>query len=112
MIISCDDTVLQVNNNGVISFTTAVSEYTLAPLPLPDNFQLIAPYWADVDTRGTGAVWYRMTTDTELLMRTRQWVQTAFIDQSKFSPTSLFIATWEAVGYYSNHTDLVRVTCT
>ena len=100
--------ILQVNNNGVISFTIAVSAFTPTPFPLPGDFQLIAPYWADVDTRGTGAVWYRMTNDTALLNRAMQQIHTAFIDQSGFSPNFLFITTWEAVGYFSHKTDLVR----
>ena len=36
--------------------------YTPQEFPL-DNFPLIAPFWADVDTRGTGEVWYRNTTN-------------------------------------------------
>ena len=41
-----------INNNGSLSFKSAISTYT------PDAFPgapqpMIAPYWADVDTRGT-----------------------------------------------------------
>ena len=98
---------MQVNNNGDISFTTPVSAYTPQAFPLSGNLQLIAPYWADVDTRGTGSVWYRQTTDTWLLARARDEIQAAFINQASFNPTSLFIATWDHVGYYSRHTDKV-----
>ena len=48
----------KVNNNGDISFDDPVPTYTPQEFPL-DNFPLIAPFWADVDTRGTGMVWYR-----------------------------------------------------
>ncbi len=83
---------LYINNNGNISF---VSPYiTFTPNPFPDSsYNMIAPFWADVDTRGTydslgvstgdgGSVWYKIT------------------------PTSL-IVNWNQVGYFSNHTDLV-----
>ena len=98
---------LQVNNNGDISFTRAVSTYTPQAFPLSGNLQLIAPYWADVDTRGTGSVWYRQTTDSQLLARTRDEIRAAFINQATFNPTSLFIATWDHVGYYNRRTDKV-----
>src|SRR3972149_822712 len=43
-----------VNNNGNITFNAPVYNYT--PLPFPIAAQpMIAPYWADVDTRGGGA---------------------------------------------------------
>ena len=96
---------LQVNNNGDISFTTPVSTYTPQAFPLSGNLQLIAPYWGDVDTRGTGSVWYRETTDNQLLARARDEIQAAFINQATFNPTSLFIATWDHVGYFSANTD-------
>ncbi len=83
---------LYINNNGNISF---VSPYiTFTPNPFPDSsYNMIAPFWADVDTRGTydslgvfagdgGSVWYKIT------------------------PTAL-IVNWNQVGYFSYHTDLV-----
>lgn len=47
-----------VNNNGNISFTGPLSEFTPSPFPTASR-PIIAPYWADVDTRcGTcGAVY-------------------------------------------------------
>ena len=98
---------LQVNNNGDISFTGPISTFTPQAFPLSGNLQLIAPYWADVDTRGTGSVWYRQTTDTQLLARARDEIRAAFINQASFNPTSLFIATWDHVGYYNRRTDKV-----
>ena len=112
------------NNNGVLSFETAVSTFTPESFPLSEDFigdygdygtgsgvtgniGLIAPYWADVDTRGTGTVWYRETTDLLLLARAASDIQAAFISQGSFAPTYLFIATWDRVGYFSRQTDLV-----
>lgn len=40
-----------VNNNGNISFSGGVYNYTPTPFPIADR-PMIAPYWGDVDTRG------------------------------------------------------------
>lgn len=115
VITAVKNSILQVNNNGIISFLAAVSTFTPDPFPI-EGSPLIAPYWADVDTRGAGeessnvsnTVWYRITTDPELRARAMAEIQLAFIDQSSFTPTFLVIATWEEVGYFSQNTDLVR----
>ena len=99
------------NNNGAISFTRAISQYTPDDFPLNGTQDLIATYWGDVDTRPEdgGAVWYRETTDSVLLSRFRNEIQTAFPNQRDFIPISLFIVTWDHVGYYDQHTDKVRM---
>ncbi|MCW3085984.1 MAG: hypothetical protein JWP12_3350 [Bacteroidetes bacterium] len=73
---------LYINNNGNISFGTTYSTFTANAFP-DSAFQMVAPFWADVDTRGTGAVYYKIT------------------------PTSMIVK-WEAVGYYSTMTDKVN----
>ncbi|UJR78694.1 nidogen-like domain-containing protein [Sandaracinus amylolyticus] len=40
-----------VNNNGNITFSAGVSQYTPTAFPVADR-PMIAPYWGDVDTRG------------------------------------------------------------
>ncbi len=100
---------LQVNNNGAISFTAGVTQHTPDPFPLNGalSLELIAPFWADVDTRRTGTVWYRETTEPQLLARARNEIQTAFLNQGSFLPTIIFIATWDHVGYY--HIKAIKV---
>ena len=68
---------LYINNNGNISFTTPYNTFTAFTFPDP-SFNMIAPFWADVDTRSTngGNVWY------------------------KLNPHSLVIV-WDHVGYFS-----------
>ena len=101
---------MQVNNNGAFAFSI-LKTYDLRVFP--HHTSLIAPYWADVDTRprdnGTArnAVWYKTTSDPALLNRARDQVQLAFIDQVGFSPTLLIIATWDEVGYFEEKTDRV-----
>ena len=68
---------------------------------------MIAPFWADVDTRGTGNVFYRQTTDPNLLARATNEIKSAFRTSSNTTITNLLIVTWDAVGYYSQHTDKV-----
>ena len=98
----------QVNNNGVISFTIPVSAFTPEPFPLGNGLELIAPYWADVDTTGTGIVWYRETSNPDLLNRVQREIVRVFSAQQNFAPINLFIATWDHVGYYSSHADKVK----
>jgi hypothetical protein len=68
---------LYINNNGNISFTNPYNNFTAFAFPDP-SFNMIAPFWADVDTRSTngGNVWY------------------------KLNPHSLVIV-WDHVGYFS-----------
>ena len=103
-------TSLQVNNNGVISFDASVTDYTSEPLPISGSHVLLSPYWADVDTRPTNGsfVHYRQSTDQVLLNTTEEQIRELFSsDIETFTPTFLFIATWDHVGYYNLHTDKV-----
>ncbi|KAL9985251.1 hypothetical protein ACROYT_G007629 [Oculina patagonica] len=91
---------LFVNTNGVISFLVQVSQYTPDTFPLGDNRRLVAPFWADVNTRNGGEVFYRETTDPNLLQQATDDVTAAFVDQRKFKATWLFIATWYEVAFF------------
>lgn len=77
------------------------------------ELQIIAPYWADVDTsdsdtdREPGSVWYRESANAELLQKAEKSISSAFVNYENFVPTYLFIATWDHVGYFNGHTDKV-----
>jgi gliding motility-associated-like protein len=73
---------MYINNNGNISFGTTYGTFSAEAFPDP-GFVMVAPFWADVDTRGTGQVWYKVT------------------------PTYAIIR-WNNVGYYSSQTDKVN----
>ena len=79
---------LYVNNNGNLSFGAALSTYSAASFPRMGTgiVPLIAPWWADVDTRGGG--------------------QPAMNQVCFATETARFVATWYQVGYYSEHIDL------
>ena len=69
---------------------------------------IIAPFWADVDTRsGSGRVYYKQTTSIALRSRVARRVQMVYGEN--FTPTHLFIATWYRVGYYNRHMNRVSV---
>ncbi|XP_060075248.1 sushi domain-containing protein 2-like [Ylistrum balloti] len=91
---------LYVNTNGVISFLGVVSQYTPDPFPLDNSRRLIAPFWADVDIRNGGTVWYRETTNTSILRRATEEVRLFYPSQSRFVAAWVFIATWDDVAFY------------
>ena len=100
---------LQVSTNGLISFNEAEDSYT--PRPFPTTGFLIAPYWADAVTdtsSGNGNVYFRVTTDSQLLSNASQQIANAgFTGQQSFSPSYLIIVTWENVGYFEFGQDKV-----
>jgi hypothetical protein len=74
-----------VNNNGNITFSGPLSTYT--PFGLAASSQsIIAPFFADVDTRGAGSGLTTYGTGT-------------------YAGNTAFEALWPAVGYYGAHTD-------
>lgn len=77
-----------------------VSQYTPDAFPLGDNRSLVAPFWADVDTRNGGDVFYRETTDPNLLQQATNDVTATFVDQTTFKATWLLIATWYKVAFF------------
>jgi hypothetical protein len=67
---------IYINNNGNITFNGPLSQFSATAFPSTGN-AIVAPFWADVDTRnGNGQVVYKIT------------------------PTAVYI-NWEDVGYYS-----------
>ena len=97
----------QVNDNGVISFDSRYNVRTPLLLPLNGSYRIIAPYWADVDTRGAGQIFYRQSTDPSLLARASRELQTAFATSHNVTITNLLIVTWDDVGYYFRNYDKV-----
>nr|XP_021407972.1 sushi, nidogen and EGF-like domain-containing protein 1 [Lonchura striata domestica] len=100
---------LYVNNNGVVSFGTMVPEFTPQPFPLPGHHPFVAPYWADVDTRLGGNVFYRQSRDAQLLARLAQDLAPAVPPGDlPPQPTWAFVATWDRVAYFGAASDKVN----
>jgi MYXO-CTERM domain-containing protein len=76
---------LYLNNNGNITFSRQLGEYTPSPFPVASQ-PMIAPFWADVDTRGLPPP----------AQNNVNW----------FTSPGRFIATWHLVGYFGSHDDL------
>lgn len=77
-----NNTNMYINNNGNISFGSTYSTFSSNPFPTA-GFVMVAPFWADVDTRGTGSVWYKVT-------------------------STYAIIRWHNVGYYNQQTDKIN----
>lgn len=90
----------QVNNNGVISFNVQVSQFTPEAFPLSDSRSFIAPLWGDVHNGIRGDVYYRESTEQEILERATQDVRKYFKIMVSFTATWVFIATWTQVTFY------------
>ena len=78
-------TTFYVNNNGNISFRGVLGTFTPSPFPVAMQ-PIIAPWWADVDTRGAG-------------QPTRNNVCFAV-------EASRIVVTWHLVGFFSSHDTL------
>ena len=93
---------LQVNTNGAISFSRPISTYTPRSFPIGGGWELIAPYWADVDTRGgSGVIYYRVATDSGTRNKANSDIRQAFPSSARtFSANWVFVATWVNVKHY------------
>ena len=99
----------QVNNNGIISFDVSYSAFQPNAFPFSST-PIVAPFWADSDTRMNGNVWYgERSDDVLLLLRAQEDVQSYFSSQYNFEPNFLFVATWDSVHHYQDGT---KVSCT
>jgi hypothetical protein len=81
---------LWLNNNGSVTFGSPLSSYSPTSITAATSIPIIAPFWADVDTRvdptappppAGDQVWYDLDTQNKI-----------------------FTATWDNVGYYREHT--------
>ncbi len=71
-----------INNNGNITFSGPLSTFTPSAFPSTAFGAIVAPFFADVDTRplGSGLVYYKLE-------------------------ASRLTITWDSVGYFGNHID-------
>ena len=97
----------QVYQNGIISFDDDAFDVFRISYSNFAYSASIAPFYSSVDTRGTGNVFSRQTKDSYLLTRATNEIQLSFLSSTNVSIKNLLIVTWDAVGYYSNHTDKV-----
>ncbi|XP_078528048.1 uncharacterized protein LOC144804633 isoform X2 [Lissotriton helveticus] len=92
---------LYVNTNGLLSFLMPVRIYDPHPFPEMAYSAVVAVYWADVDIRIAGEIYYRQSTDPDLLQNATSDIKTYFPSYD-FTATWMFIATWDHVAYYNS----------
>ena len=85
-------------SNRMVTFDRS---FTGSPrmFPVPD-LSLIAPFWDVVDIGRFGNVFCRETSNATLLQRARDQLQELFPSSGNFTPTTLFIATWDRVAQF------------
>jgi len=92
---------IYINNNGNISFSAPYFAFTPDSFP-SSQFNMIAPFWADVDTRyGNGQTYFDSLTGT--------WVTTPGTGPNgrvryKITSSSLIVK-WDSVGYFPSMGD-------
>ena len=102
--------ILQVNNNGYISF--GEDYHHSRPTSFPIKQTIIAPFWADIDNTcyTSGDVYYRETTAKSILANVSNDIQSSLSLSSDFYPSSVVIATWHQVEHFKcSSDDKVRI---
>ena len=100
-----NDSGSQVNTNGILSFRSQYLQYFPEMFP-STGLPLIAPFWNDVNIRRFGNISYRITSNATLLQRARDQLQELFPSSGNFTPTTLFIATWDRVAPFGGGTQV------
>ncbi|XP_043926270.1 sushi, nidogen and EGF-like domain-containing protein 1 [Protopterus annectens] len=91
---------LYVNNNGILSFLREVSQFTPVAFPIANDRRVVAAFWADVDNRRAGEVYYRESKDPIILQRATEDIHSYFKEFSTFIAHWVFIATWYRVTFF------------
>ncbi|XP_056132458.1 LOW QUALITY PROTEIN: sushi, nidogen and EGF-like domain-containing protein 1 [Lampris incognitus] len=94
---------LYVNNNGLVSFLREVSQFTPVAFPIAGDRRVVAPFWADVDNRRAGQVFYRESMNPFILKRATDDVRTYFSEFPNFNATWILISTWHQVTFYGGN---------
>uniref|UniRef100_A0A665UQD8 Sushi, nidogen and EGF-like domain-containing protein 1 n=1 Tax=Echeneis naucrates TaxID=173247 RepID=A0A665UQD8_ECHNA len=94
---------LYVNNNGLVSFLREVSQFTPVAFPIAGDRRAVAPFWADVDNRRAGKVFYRESQESSILSRASDDVRTYFSEFPNFNATWVLISTWYQVTFFGGN---------
>ena len=69
---------------------------------------LIAPFLADVDTTGTGNVYYRLSNSPSDLEYANEHIRNIGTFANNFNASQVVVVTWDSVGYFRNNSDKVH----
>jgi hypothetical protein len=98
---------LYFNNNGDLTFSSPYSGFTPSLFTQASSIPMVAPWFADVDTRGAASdsparlLWYRVSTqasDVQLAKAELSLPDSVVVNY-------VVVATWNKVGYYSGGHD-------
>ena len=87
----------------MISFLRAVSGFSTDAFPIGSDRRLIAPFWADANTRIGGVIYYRETQDLATRTRASEEIRTYFVRQRRFLAQWVMIVTWLDVARYGGN---------
>ncbi|KAI5628308.1 sushi, nidogen and EGF-like domain-containing protein 1 isoform X1, partial [Silurus asotus] len=91
---------LYVNNNGLVSFLREVSQFTPVAFPIAGDRRVVAPFWADVDNRQAGLVFYRESKDPVILKKATDDIHHYFPEFPTFTATWVLVSTWHNVTFF------------
>ena len=98
---NCYTALLQVANNGLLSFRRPFVSFD--PVPFDSNFSaflnpIIAPFWVDYDdVDSSGSISYRRTSDISILRNVTEVLAARNPHLQSYQPTLAFIATWNEI---------------
>uniref|UniRef100_A0A4W3IUJ9 Sushi, nidogen and EGF like domains 1 n=1 Tax=Callorhinchus milii TaxID=7868 RepID=A0A4W3IUJ9_CALMI len=75
-------------------------QFTPVAFPISNDRRVVAAFWADVDNRRAGKVFYRETKDPVLLQRATSDIRRYFPEFAEFSTQWAFITTWFEVTFF------------
>uniref|UniRef100_A0A3B5KTD0 NIDO domain-containing protein n=1 Tax=Xiphophorus couchianus TaxID=32473 RepID=A0A3B5KTD0_9TELE len=90
---------IYVNDNRHLTFDAPLSNYTPQQFPMNGTRDIIAPFWADLDNRDNGNIYYVQNTSGSLVQQVTQDINRYFPGLN-FQANWIFIATWHEVAYY------------
>lgn len=70
------------------------------------DYPVIAAFYADIDTRGVGQVYWRASQQAEDVDRAANLVG-QYYSKANFQPREVVVVTWDQVGYFDMKTDKV-----
>lgn len=92
------------NSNGLVSFNNEMPSFYNVPFPL--DYPALAAFYANVDLRGSGQVYYRETRDPRVAAQATALVGRFYPRlRGRFAAAAVFVATWHRVGYYKRNAD-------
>uniref|UniRef100_A0A3Q2FHK9 Sushi, nidogen and EGF-like domain-containing protein 1 n=1 Tax=Cyprinodon variegatus TaxID=28743 RepID=A0A3Q2FHK9_CYPVA len=84
--------------NGHLTFEAPWSSYSPEKFPMDEGRDIIAPFWADLDNRKSGNIYYVQYTNGSILQQVTQDINVYFPELT-FNASWIFIATWHKIPY-------------